>query len=684
MEENDSKVKCGLCFVVLDFIVLISALEVDLCALLISTSIGLLFVVIVALIVIGLAIVIGVCLVYCYKPNYKGNDSLYKEVTMCNRLWCSCVLGLMSFIDISGIHNYVITVITWMLVASIGIKAVLSFIQRCHGLIKYSSSPVSEVEMFELFVFSMTGLIALPEDQAFLSKYALCLIFVSFAVIIVAVRLAGCINNPFTLFILIAVPVCQTVFFNTIDVPFYNAALGCFAGRLFMDPLFDLFSSNVTAIDRLNCVFSVRERLQKMFIIIVIVFEGVFLFQAGVSDIYHKAWYWIILFVVLLLFWICNHSYFICLCRQFSKNMSKCTKAHQALQGNASMDKMMATKGMRLQAQFAHCLAFYTFASTVLLGVVTLLIPCDVHQWHKEDKAALAASFLIVVLVEAMFFVATDTLRKSLPGACTACVIMPPSNTHRQSESKDLQRFIMEFFGQNAIPCSIESFVDGLSVQTLECKLQYFFAQTIPDTSQRRYDSYVVFYCGDVDSDGKWELTGGKFKFENMQRLWNNCNTEGFQSRLILIQDAKHSEDWLEKIANDGNNRIAMQTCKLSQSVDPETGVVARVGDFTRDWIEFNSSTYNSINWKEREKKVKAVYKVSPPWSDNEFRVPSEEDIRDFATKFPKILTCLIIFHLNATRFKGKSCFSFLERLKMSWFPLPSVDTGHGFKLVKS
>ncbi|XP_033644440.1 transmembrane protein 168-like [Asterias rubens] len=682
MEENDSKVKCGLCFVVLDLIVLIFALEVGLCALLISTRIGPIFIVIVALIVIGLAIVIGVCL-YCCKPNYKGNDSLSKEVNMCNRLWCSFVLGLMSFVDISGIHNYVITVTTWMLVASIIIKAVSSFIQRCHGLIKYSSSPVSEVEMFELFVFSMTGLIALPEDQAFLSKYALCLIFVSFAVIIVAVRLAGCIYNPFKILILIAVLVCQIVFFNTIDVPFYNAALGCFVGRLFMDPLFDLFSSNITAIERLNCVFSVRECLQQMFVIIVIVFEGVFLFHAVVSDIYHKEWYWIILFVVLLIFWICNHSYSIHLFWQFSNNISECTKAHQALQNNTSMEMIMATKGMRSQTQFIHHLALYTFVSTLFLGAATLLIPCVVHQWHKEDKAALAASFLIVVLVEEMFYAATDLLQQSLPGACTACVIMPPSKSQRQSELKDLQRFIMEFFGKNNIPCSIESFVDGLSIQTLECKIQYFFAQTT-DTSHRRYDSYVVFYCGDVDSDGNWELTGGKFKFENMQRLWNNCDTEGFQSRLILIQDAKHSEDWLEKIAHNKNNRIAMQTCKLSPSVDPETGVVARVGDFTRDWVEFNSSTENSINWKESGREIKAVYKVSPPWSDHDFHVPNEEDIREFATKFPKIMTFLISSNLYATQFERKHCFPCWERLMMSWYPPPSVDTGHGFKLVKS
>ena len=67
----------------------------------------------------------------------------------------------------------------------------------------------------------------------------------------------------------------------------------------------------------------------------------------------------------------------------------------------------------------------------------------------------------------------------------------------------------MDFCDRNAIPCSIESFVDGLSIQTLEGKLNGFFAQTNPATSQRRYDSYLVFYCGDVDRDGKWELTGG-------------------------------------------------------------------------------------------------------------------------------------------------------------------------------
>ncbi len=65
----------------------------------------------------------------------------------------------------------------------------------------------------------------------------------------------------------------------------------------------------------------------------------------------------------------------------------------------------------------------------------------------------------------------------------------------------------MDFFDHIAIPCSMDSFVDGLSLQTLKGELKSFFAQTI-DTGQR-YDSYVVYYCGEVDSDGKWELTGG-------------------------------------------------------------------------------------------------------------------------------------------------------------------------------
>ena len=170
-----------------------------------------------------------------------------------------------------------------------------------------------------------------------------------------------------------------------------------------------------------------------------------------------------------------------------------------------------------------------------------------------------------------------------------------------------------------------------------------------------------------------------------MQRLWNTCNTEGFQSRLILIQDAKHSKDWLEKIANDENNVVAIQTCKLSPSVDPETGVVPRVGDFTRDWVEFNSSTENSINWKEKGRKIKAVYKVSPPWSDNEFRVPSEEDMTEFTSKFPVKLQCLITIVLEIAEFKEKTiCPTCWKRFMMSRFPPPFIDTGHGFKLVKS
>ncbi len=196
--------------------------------------------------VIGLLIDVLHLLICCSKPNSKGKDCLFNFILICSRSWCSCVLGLISFVDISGIQNDVKTAITCMLLVSIGIKAIWSICQRCFGLIKYSPSPVTWAEMIELVVFSVTGLIVLPEDQAILSKYALFLFLVFFGFTVVALRLIPLQYSPWATFILILIAVCCQVglyiicFKGSFDEGLHDAAFFCFAYRLLTDPVFDL------------------------------------------------------------------------------------------------------------------------------------------------------------------------------------------------------------------------------------------------------------------------------------------------------------------------------------------------------------------------------------------------------------------------------------------------------------
>ena len=238
-----AKMRCGHLFDVIDYNVLGAALVFSLSALLHSNSISKLFFGIV--VSVGLLIDVTFVLTSCKKPDSKGINCfsrLFSVDIICIRLWCSCVLGLMSFVDISGIQNDFITAITWMLVASIGVKAIWSFMQRCLGLIKYSTRPILMAELLELVGFLVPGLILLPEDHAILSKYALFLILFFLGFTVVAFRLITLSYNGIPFFILIVIAVCCQVglyiYFNS-SFGVHDAALCCFTYRLLIDPVFD-------------------------------------------------------------------------------------------------------------------------------------------------------------------------------------------------------------------------------------------------------------------------------------------------------------------------------------------------------------------------------------------------------------------------------------------------------------
>lgn len=48
----------------------------------------------------------------------------------------------------------------------------------------------------------------------------------------------------------------------------------------------------------------------------------------------------------------------------------------------------------------------------------------------------------------------------------------------------------------------------GMSLESLQNKLNTFFDQRTSEGP--RYDTYLLYYCGDVFSNGDWALTGKK------------------------------------------------------------------------------------------------------------------------------------------------------------------------------
>lgn len=146
---------------------------------------------------------------------------------------------------------------------------------------------------------------------------------------------------------------------------------------------------------------------------------------------------------------------------------------------------------------------------------------------------------------------------------------------------------------------------------------------------------------------------------------------------------------WAKDIQRVWEEYVAIQTCTFQKSKDIEFGNRAQVGSFTQDWVHFNSEAEIFPGWSSKERTVHAVYKVSKCWTDFTFHLPTVEEIYNhWDSSFPRCMKPLIkAVNIGGT---GSLCFCCqcltrcLKRKRMKWLPPKQIDTGHGFRLVRS
>ncbi|XP_039363312.1 transmembrane protein 168 isoform X2 [Mauremys reevesii] len=312
--------------------------------------------------------------------------------------------------------------------------------------------------------------------------------------------------------------------------------------------------------------------------------------------------------------------------------------------------------------------------------------------------------FLIVLPLESMAHGLFHELGNCLGGTCVGYAVVIPTNfcspdgqptllppEHVQElnlRSTGMLNTIQRFFAYHMIETyGCDYSTSGLSFDTLHSKLKSFLELRTADGP--RHDTYVLYYSGHSHGTGEWALAGGDaLRLDTLLEWWREKNGS-FCSRLIIVLDCENSLPWVKEVRKVNDLYIAVQGAEFARVVDIEEADPPQLGDFTREWVEYNCNPDSSISWSEKGRAVKAVYGVSKRWSDYTLHLPTGSDIaKHWMMYFPRVTYPLV--HL-ANWFCGlnlfwvcKACFRCLKRLKMNWF-LPTVlDTGQGFKLVKS
>lgn len=196
---------------------------------------------------------------------------------------------------------------------------------------------------------------------------------------------------------------------------------------------------------------------------------------------------------------------------------------------------------------------------------------------------------------------------------------------------------------------------------------------------------YILFYFEPACSSAG----GDTLSLDQILEWWKQTNG-CFRSRLIFVLDCNHSSPWVDEVKKAEGLYVAVQAATLSLVTDVEQQEPPQLGDFTSQWVEYNCNSSSHIQWSERARSVSATYGVSRYWSDYTLPLPTGSYLSNYwRMHFPRMIGPLVpVSEGRFDGFSGRGLCSvplrYLKRLKLTWFPPAVLDTGQGFKLVRS
>lgn len=606
-----------------------------------------------------------------------------------SNLWFGFLLGLLCFLNNSAFKNDVKEEATNnLLLSAIVLRVLCSLVERICGCIHHRPTLLTTAEFLELVGFAIASTIMLVEKSM-----SIILLVMALAMLIVDLRMKSFLAIPnLAIFGAIA----SLLFFPSLRIPTNPFALACFFSCLISDPLLDVYFSGLSVTERWKPYLYRGKICRRLSVISIGVIELIFFILAAFKLRYLDLWYFVIPgFSVFGIFWMICHVIFFITLWGFHTKLNDCHKVYYThCAENNSLDRVMASKGMRHFCLISKQLVFFSLLATAVLGAVS---------WQPTNGIFMSA-FLIVLPLESMAHGLFHELGNCLGGTCVGYAVVIPTNfcspdgqptllppDHVQElnlRSTGMLNAIQRFFAYHMIETyGCDYSTSGLSFDTLHSKIKSFLELRTADGP--RHDTYILYYSGHSHGSGEWALAGGDaLRLDTLLEWWREKNGT-FCSRLIIVLDCENSQPWVKEVRKVNDQYVAVQGAEMARVVDVEEADPPQLGDFTRQWVEYNCNPNSNISWSEKGRTVKAVYGVSKRWSDYTLHLPTGSDVaKHWMIYFPRVTYPLV--HL-ANWFCGlnmfwvcKACFRCLKRLKMIWF-LPTVlDTGQGFKLVKS
>lgn len=603
-------------------------------------------------------------------------------------IWLGCILGIIVFSEEKEIQYMMPQeVMNILFITSLCVHCFWTILQRALRLYEHRPSLYSQTEVLE-----GTGLIIstlITGNDAVAISLMVCAVFCN----LVAIRLKsylGLLN--FVGLLCLAV----FVFYKDLSISVNLFGLACFIGRHSFEPVIDLYFSGLSTLERWESFFRVSKFWRHVTIFFIFILNLVTGGIVGRLSANHKEWFIVVpLFVVFAVLWLSFHFLSFVTCWKLMNRITECNLTFASLpDDNKNMNQIMASKGVRHFSLISQRLICITVVTTVtLMGI----------GW--TTRTAYSLSLISILLpIECLTLSLFWELGASLGGTVTGYAIIAPNTGQRRNTGATLLSGALvqdigsrataslnkmnQFFSYHMIDSyGCDYSTSGISPDNIETKIKAFFDRRTSDGP--KFDTYVLYFSGDTYDTGDWALTDGQsLSFQTLLDWWSSRNMDT-GSRLILVLDTNQSYLWVSPIRRVYDEYVAIQTCKYVKATDPESSDVARVGSFTKDFVDYNQGEELEQNWNDKKRSVTALYQVSRCWTDFTFHLPTPEEITDhWDSSFPRLLKPL----LKAVNFGGvgNPCccvgcvMRCLKRKKMKWLPPKELNTGHRFKLVRS
>lgn len=623
----------------------------------------------------------------CILHYYFGMESVSLFLL---HLWFGFLLGLLCFISVPSKElDIKEQVANCMLIASMVIRILWALVERMCGYTRHQPAFLTSREALELTGFAVASTTLVGHKSISLVVLTLAL-----AAVIVDLRM-----KSFLAFLnLICFSGIAAFFFQETLGMFTNPfALSCFFSRLVCDPFLDIYFSGLSVTERWSPLLSRRGLWRRLTLLPLIVVEVTFLVVAALKMRDLDRWYLLIPGLsASTIFWIICHLVFLVTLWGFHSKLSDCQRMCMAHTSEAGeLDRVMASKGMRHFCLISKRLVLFSLMSTIIIGAL---------GWQQSNSLFIAL-FLLVLPLESLAHGLFQELGNSLGGTCVGYAVVIPTNycspdgqptllppAHVQElnlRSTGMLNNVQRFFSHHMIETyGCDYSTSGLSLEALQAKLRIFMEAHTTDGP--RHDTYVLYYSGHTHRSGEWALAGGDvLRLDEIVQFWREKNA-GSCSRLIIILDTDNSLPWVKEVQKIEGLYVAVQGAVLSTDLrDLEVQDTPQLGDFTCQWVDFNCNPDSIVRWSDRGRSVRAAYGISRLWSDYKLHLPTESDVtRHWRLYFPRLTYPVVqLAHwcggLNLFWVCGY-CVRLLRRIKLTWFPPAVLDTGQGFKLVKS